>query len=160
MKRQQTLVCRSIGRSLKYAPSRFSHIAIVNYFRAQRLLDVAWLGLAVLWFAYSSSTTIGLGTVAEAQYLAMAVMVLLVCTAAGQVWTHRVMTRELGQTWSSTDDAENAAVQIDEQGYFQSAGRDVDPGIARCMYPFPYRLEQITVSSLQNAHAFAVSDAG
>ncbi len=124
------LMCLSISRALRVAPSRFSHVAIFNYFRTQRLVNAAWLVIACIWYVRWVLNFGDLATLSDIRYLMIAVGVLLIATTAAQQWTHWILVPELGDSRANVDVEEEALVHIDSEGYFQSFHRDPDPTLA------------------------------
>ena len=124
------LMCLSVSRSLRIAPSRFSHVAIFNFFRTQRLVNAAWLVIACIWYVRWVSTFGELANLSDIRYLMISVGVLLIFTTTGQQWTHWVLVPELGDSRASVDAEEEVLVQIDGEGYFQSSYRDPDLSLA------------------------------
>ena len=119
----------SFGRSLRHAPSRFSHAALAAYYRRQRPLDVVWFGAASVWLGILVVAPAGAGGSAGTAYLQFALGMLVIGNAANQLWIQRVIVRQLEEPNAAVDAPGPVIVTIDDGGYFIAAQRDIDLAI-------------------------------
>ncbi len=83
--------------------------------------------IACIWYVSWVLSFGDLATLSDIRYLTISAGVLLITTTAGQQWTHWILVPELGDSRANVDVEEEALVQIDSEGYFQSSHRDPDP---------------------------------
>ena len=116
----------SYGRSLRQAPSRFSHAALAAYYRRQTPLDVVWFGAASVWLGILVVAPAGAGGSVGTAYLQFALGMLVIGNAANQLWIQRVIVRQLEEPNAAVDVPGPAMVTIDDGGYFIATGCDID----------------------------------